>query len=236
MADKKKPTRRRVIGKDTQGSNNIPFAVTKDNPFVIAKLVEVVVGESEEKKNPYLLFHFTDKKGKQTYFHYENFNNEPIEKKSGGEISVEELNETQDRRIAHIFNTFMGTEAHSRVNEGEGLGADADQTIEDDKEFAKAFFEAIANSFNTARAGGPVFNDAKGNPIYVWMRLVYNGGRLGFPLYPNFLDVFEQGRPTYLRTGKSDVLTPPSKGGNRSEITVDNADEPADSGLPPGFA
>lgn len=225
---------RGAIGTDTQTSNLVAFSISKENPFPQAKLVDVKSQLSKEKENPYLSFVFTDGKGKQTFIHNEYMNTEPIQTKKGNEISVEDQNATQDRRIGHIYNVFFTTpEAHTKANGGKGLGAGA--TGKDVKELTKNFFDKIAEDFNKGKDGKPVYQTADGKPIIVWLRLTHTAIGLQFPLYPNFIDRYVQGRPTYLRPGAKDEYEPVKRNSKKNTISVSEAEGVEENDLPPGF-
>lgn len=160
------------IDGDTRGSafgKFLPPVKNADGTFTfpIGYLVNVeatqVEREEDKKMVNVLYFTFRDKTNKIQYRHTE-WEVEPTEDKA--EVKMERLN----GRIKHLFETY------AEVPE-KGIGAGA-------KDF-KGYFSAIEKQFNTTG------DDKK--PIYtktdsVWILMTYYNGRLGFPLFPNFIE------------------------------------------------
>lgn len=143
--------------------------------------------------------------------------------------SVEKQVGWQNSRIAQIYDTFMGDGANLKLHGGAGVGSQGDGSW-------KGFFQAVANDFNTAREGKPVFQTKDGQFIIVWMMLAFDTrGRLQIP-FGNFIDIFKEGRNTLLRKEKN-VFSPPvnPNRGGRAAAAASTGSYDAPTDLPDGF-
>ena len=142
-----------------------------------------------------------------------------------GAYSIADKIAWQDEFFAHMYNTFMGTKAHSR-----------DKISGEPPYSWKNVFEAIALSFNTKKQGDPVYSrkiDDKLQPIPIWVTLVYN--KKGFTQRPigNFIDIFHEGKETILRKKKDSFY---EKGGaSKMGEGAGGAGDIGSAGLPDGI-
>lgn len=232
MSDKKKFTRN--VDASTSDDRLVPFVISKEHPFPIAKISSVEAKDADKTGNPYLQFTITDADGKQGFIHREYFNEKDHRSKSGKVTTVEKLNEEQEQRIAHIFNAFFEKpNAHARANDGKGLAPDV--SGESAEEATRDFFEKVAKSFNTLRDGKPIYETEDSKPIPVRIRPTFIGTSQGFPRYPNFIERFRENRVTLLRPNAYDNYEPAKKNSGGATIKVDEDNGGSDAGMPPGF-
>jgi hypothetical protein len=193
--------KRNGVSKDASAGKDTPFPVTFENYYHLAKLVNVVVNEGEDRSgNPSLTldFHFKSPDDKFTFTHRDF----PV--KDGDNRADDKLG-WQDDRMAHIYNTFAGENAHAK---GKGIGQF--EAEDDGWEGNKLFFEALAKDFNgKGKEAKPVYQDEKGEPIYFWLKMTYgNNGYLQLP-FPNFMQKYVEGEECILQRGGKEIFEKP---------------------------
>lgn len=187
------------ISKETQGSSIVPIpAPVKLGAnateiqlaqyktgyiFPIATLVNVVFDPEKPMKEsgvevtkPVLIFIFKDSKNKQ--FTHVEFPVEETDQK------YDSKREWFEQRVKHIWDETIG--ANKFPDEGIGSDLTEESTFGD-------YFKAIADAFNKVVVGeGDKQHKLYAlNPVYI--KLTYNGDRLQFPLFPNFLQKAKEG-------------------------------------------
>lgn len=230
-----------AINESAKAEALIPFTVSVEKMFNVAALYEVGVKEYQDKNDenihiPVLEFVFRDLEGIQTHIHKEWPIDGDLTSKGGETITQAELEDGQSNRIAHIFNTYAGAGGHTKVNGGAGLGADVTDG-DDVYDFYKKFFASIANSFNTAGPNGTEIYKKNGKLIPIWIKLIYVRGsnELRFPLRPNFIDRWVEGRPTFLRATTKDVTAKASATGTVPGVRGGGSASSAGDDMPVGF-
>lgn len=216
-----------------------PFDVSDENWKQRALLVKVEVTklESDDKSKSYDVLAFTFRgvdyltKGDNPHVPLFIHREWVIDAETTNGHTIEEQVQWQNDRLAHMFDVFMGMDAHKALNDGAGLGASEGGAWLD-------FFKSVANSFNTGRNGKPIFANTEGRLIPCYLKLVYDRtGKVRIPL-GNFLDIIDEKMPTNLRKNRGDVFTRPAKSGGRARSGAssnDVGDSAPPSDLPPGF-
>tara|TARA_R110000824_G_scaffold189012_2_gene370419 strand:- start:36 stop:755 length:720 start_codon:yes stop_codon:yes gene_type:complete len=195
--------KRKAVSADV-GRSNVPLEVTPANPFNIVALDEVKLNwktDDDGVKTCHVSFAFYNKTKERSHFHYENMIDGDI-----GRLTEKKRLDAQDAHFAHMFNCYMGDGAHATAGpNGSRLGgvlnaipADAGEgykaTVQEEADYDK-FLASIVHSFNTGRAGKPIWLKADGAKIPTWLKVVYSPkGKLQVPLYNNFLEKVVEGK------------------------------------------
>ena len=227
---------RKSVGIDLEvrASSETLFPVSPENWKHVAVLTKVSVETNTNKDDEEYIsldFHFQSPNGDYNFTHKER----AVE---SDDAKFDDKSKWCDQRMAHIYNAFMGVNAHTNVN-GKGLGTPDDAT---DASW-EGYFHALARDFNTARKGAEVFKDDKKKPLVVWLRLVYTKtGYLSLP-FPNFIELYREDKPCLLMKGKDSYEQPKKdnpfggggnagagNGGGNPGTTVTGTKTP-----PPGF-
>lgn len=201
---------------DTVSTTQIPFNVSKENPFNKCYLVNVEAKETEIKKGDRVgqkptTLSFTFESGDKTKRHTEtiwpltdNPESEEFNKKFGW----------MEQRIKHLLEKYIDvTEDVAAVLSGESF---------------EEFFTNVAKVFNTGKGGKPVFKTEDGKGILMWIKLTYdNNNRLQFP-FPNFLEkVGETNKeaPKTLTIGNKDKIDKSSTSTNAPGVKQANTQD-----------
>lgn len=207
------------ISQETKSKNQVPFQPTEQHPITKGYLVDVYPDTREMKKDKstrqVLVFEFKDAEKIRTHYHTEwdlDPSDEDFQSRMDG------LNS----RIKHIYEEFAAFPV-------EGVGNKATNFEE--------FFAAVAEAFNkNGKDGTPIYKD-----VLIWIKVSYNvsGGakaQLGFPLFPNFIEKYRQGKDTTLWLNKKyETLKQPEplrRGNAPSEFPAEAGAEAADTPFP----
>ena len=245
---KLRSTSRKGVSKDAKSGSVVPFKVSADNKFNIAYLKSVEVGtrkrEDEGKTVPVITFHFINgPKEERQHYHTIWYIDGPWETKSKT-YTVEDQNAQQDDFFAHIWDCYMGVGSCASVDLGGGITdayADAAfegvEGIEDDGSVESdyfLFYHKVAKQFMEGNSGKPIMIGEDGKPIPAWLKLTYYKGKLGIPLFGNFLDRYRKGVETLLVMGPRDKFEPAPAPSVMSAPSVSN-DDIAEDDIPDGF-
>lgn len=172
------------ITTETKSKNNTPFQPTDQNPITLGYLVDVKRDTRELKaggSKEVVVFEFRDIEKVRTHYHTEwelDPTDDDFETRMNGMKS----------RIKHIYEEFQAFPTN-------GIGATAQNFDE--------FFDAVITAFSTnGKEGTPIYKDIK-----IWVKVTYNiksgaKAQLGFPLSPNFIERWREGKPTTLWVNK----------------------------------
>lgn len=232
---------RKAVGSDIQSKEIVPFEVSVETPFNRAAITKVSVTtkeatESDDEKS-YLVFDFVHESGERFHRHYE------FEVHKGmGQMSEDDVVLNQDRKVAHLYNTFMGDGAHAKAANGtHSLGTcftkNAEGEVVPKAEASwKEFFSSVAKSFNTSNKGGPVFKVDDDTFKTFWIKLTYDkNGKMQVPLFGNFVDEYREGVKCMLDIDpRYDLLAKPSSSVS-GVVVKPNVSVAASKAAPKGF-
>lgn len=211
----------------------VPFDISPEKPFQLAYLDSVIYEDyhkdatDKEPEQNYgrVVFHFKEYNGVSEFkwFLNEVFEDKPTKK--GTTFTMAEQAKTQEVKLAQIYCTYRGMNAH--VTDALGAGAKGE----------KEWLHLIEKAFNAGQDGNPIFKDSKGESRLVWLRLVYtSSGYVDFPYIGNVIDLYKKDTATMLRVGKGDLLTRPTSAKESLIPPAGSSDAAADKGFPPGFS
>jgi hypothetical protein len=190
--------RKRVVVDNVDAT--VHFPVSNEKWLQTAIITSVSAYADEDKNKAGILeITFTSPNGDYEYKHQER----PVTKGSNNH-SAEAMSGWQLQRLCHIYNAFMGKDAHKNVKtKGRFLGDSEDNTW-------MGFFKAVADDFNGAKEDKPIYQDAEGKALEVWLKLTRSGdkGYLGLP-FPNFIELKVEGRESLIAKGYKDVFEMP---------------------------
>ena len=121
------------------------------------------------------------------------------------------LYESMWDRIKHIHDAFSAAPNYKAIESLPSINehGEAAKRVE---QFTK-FFQAIADAFNEGKGGKPIFVDAEGKTLPLWMKLIaeYKEGKwLQFPTFvgEGFIELYKPGVPPTIevKPGESVVL------------------------------
>jgi hypothetical protein len=218
---------RNGVKKEIQASTDTPFPITYDNYYFLTKLEEVVMEEGESRSgDPQLTLKFKFKSADDNYTH--THTEYAIME---GDNRADDKLDWQDARIAHLYNCFMGENAHAK---GKGIGAFKEDAADDGFEGNKHFFKALVANFNKdGENKAPIFKNGDA-PVYFWLKLCYNSkGYTQLP-FPNFCQRYVEGEDCILERKSREIYDKPKPdapvAGGAAVVTT-----APKSGLPKGF-
>lgn len=176
----------------------VRFEVTREKPFNVAVITKVYAEmyTSGDEEKPRLTFEITSPDGKRKQYYSEREITDGM-----GKMSADQVTANQDRKIAHVYNAFMGDGAHAKASNGHEIGTTFDEAgnaLEESEEWID-FFKAVAKAFNEGRDGKPVYLDKDGKPIPFWIKLTYdNKNKPQVPLFGNFISLWVKGQKPLL--------------------------------------
>lgn len=206
-----KPKGRFGVSTETKSKNLTPFQPTEEHPITLGTLVNVKTDVRKIKKTEeevtVLVFEFKDVEKVRTHFHTEWRVDE-------GDKDEQVKMDGMNARIKHIYEEYQAFPT-------EGIGMNAESFDQ--------FFEQVAEAFNTnGKDGTPIYKD-----IRVWIKVTYNlksasKAQLGFPLSPNFIERYKEGKkPTLYVNKKYETLKQPEGASARSPLPTELGNQAA---------
>jgi len=209
----------------------------------IAQLLGVKVATRTKKDDtvePVLVLHFGDKNAEREFYHTIWCVSEDWEAK-GTVYTIADQCSWQDRFIAQVWNTFMGSEHHTTMSIGdytdeEVADLELPEGIEGDVMVGwYYFFWKVAQQFTTYKKDGkPVYQTDKGTPVYVWLKIVLSNKDENELSKGNFIEIYTQGKESLLQVTAKDKITATPKPTFAQQNTTSAAlNDAAD--MPDGF-
>lgn len=112
-------------------------------------------------------------------------------------------------RILHLYTVYTGTDNYQALEDLPEI--DENAPVEKRIKQFKTFFTKVADAFNKAKSGNPVFVDSKNNNIVLWMKLLpepQNGYFYAFPqqVKQGFVELYKPGVPPVIEVKPSESL------------------------------